>query len=89
MQSFTEITKDQVMERLRQGGTVQAVILEVSNKPLKGDISKPTGVYPLKGNMAVLEIQKYIDHPDVIFFEENKKEESKKEPKKEIPKKGK
>lgn len=89
MRNFTEVTKEEVMEKLREGKTIQAIVLEISNLPLKGEITKPTGVYPLKGNMAVLEVQKYIDHPDVIFFEENKKEEPKKEPKKEIPKKGK
>jgi len=68
MKEFKEISKDQVIDELKQNKDVRAVILTSNNHIVKGGEFIKEGVYQLNCRMAIADIARYEKEDNVAFF---------------------
>ena len=68
MKEFKEISKDQVINELKENRDVRAVILTSNSHIVKGGEFIKEGVYQLNCRMAIADIARYEKEDNVVFF---------------------
>lgn len=68
MKEFKEIAKEEVVNELKKGKEVRAVILNSNSHLVKGGEHIREGVYPLNCRMAIADISRYEREENVAFF---------------------
>jgi hypothetical protein len=68
MKEFKEISKDDVLNALKQGKEVKALILNSSSHLVKGGEHIREGVYPLNCRMAISDVARYEKEDNAAFF---------------------
>lgn len=68
MKEFKEISKEQVIDELKQNKDVRAVILTSNSHIVKGGEFIKEGVYQLNCRMAIADIARYEKEDNVAFF---------------------
>lgn len=68
MREFTEITKEDVVNELKRGNDVRAVILTSNAHIVKGGDHIKEGVYQLNCRMAIADIARYENEDNAAFY---------------------
>ena len=68
MKEFKEIPREDVINELKEGKDVRAVILTSNSHIVKGGDHIKEGVYQLNCRMAIADIARYEKEDNVAFF---------------------
>jgi len=68
MREFVEVTKEKVIDELKAGKDVRAVILNSNSHLVKGGEHIREGVYPLHCRMSLADIARYEREDNVAFY---------------------
>lgn len=68
MREFREVSKEEVINELKEGKDVRAVILTSNSHIVKGGDHIKEGVYQLNCRMAIADIVRYEREDNVVFF---------------------
>lgn len=75
MRNYKEISKEDVVKELKEGTEVVAVVLNCTDRVIRGGDYIKSGVYPLNNRMSIADIARYEKEDNVAFYA-NLKDES-------------
>ena len=68
MKNFREIDTTEVVNELKNGNTVVAVVLNGEDRIIRGGEYIKSGVYPLNNRMSIADISRYEKEENVAFY---------------------
>ena len=75
MKEFREIAKEDVINELKEGKDVRAIVLNTAGYINKGGDHIKEGVYQLHCRMAIADVTRYEKEDNVCFYVQNSEKE--------------